>query len=195
MFRITPVARALVTASFIAVLLASPASATESTIYPGVGIGKVKLGMTKAQVVHALGTDYIVNARSSSSLELAWNFASWAVTVSANRVVQVAVTVQSQKTASGIGPGSTWRRLVHAYPYGVCTETNLPAKWGLLIEYLVPHGGGTQTIYLLPAQRSVHPTWRVAEVHVRTPFERLPEFGPTWQSHCRKDWRTSDAPI
>ena len=35
-----------------AAILAADAAATESTIYPGVRIGKVRLGMTLAQVKH-----------------------------------------------------------------------------------------------------------------------------------------------
>jgi hypothetical protein len=99
--------RALV-AMALALALVPSAAAVESTIYPGVGIGKVKLGMAKAQVVHVLGHEYIVNGRSSNSVELAWNFASWSVTFVGNRAAQVAVSVSSQKTAAGVGPGSSW---------------------------------------------------------------------------------------
>jgi hypothetical protein len=116
------------------------------------------------------------------------------VTLIDNRVVQVAATVRSQRTAAGIGPGSTWRQLVRAYPHGLCTQATVAGRW-LLIEYLVPHRGGTQTLYLLPLQRASHTTWRVTAVHVRAPFQRLPEFGRDWQWHCRKDWRTANAPI
>lgn len=188
--------RAAVFVMVAACALVPSASAIESTIDPGVGVGKVKLGMTRAQVVRALGKDYIVNNRTASSVELAWNFASWAVTLIGNRAVQIAVTAPSQKTPSGAGPGSTWRQLVRAYPHGVCTT----APYSLLgvVEYLVPHKGGTQTIYLLPFRRSVAAgPWRVSEVRVRTPFKRLPEFGPGWQGGqgCRKDWRTADSPV
>ena len=122
---------------------------------------------------------------------------SWSVTFIGNRAVQVAVTVHNQKTAIGVGPGSSWRKLVGAYPHGVCTST-ISAGWGL-VEYLVPHKGGTQTIYLVPQPRyalgrNAPGPWRVTEVHVRTPFQRLPEFGPGWPYHCRKDWKTADAP-
>jgi hypothetical protein len=48
--------RSLIVAAFIAGVLASGASAVESTIFPGVEIGKVKLGMTKAQVEWVLGS-------------------------------------------------------------------------------------------------------------------------------------------
>jgi hypothetical protein len=185
-------------AALAACTVAAPASAAESTIYPGVGIGKVKLGMAKAQVVHVLGHEYIVNGRSSNSVELAWNFASWSVTFVGNRAAQVAVSVSSQKTAAGVGPGSSWRKLVRAYPHGVCT--GVIERQRARVEYLLPHKGGTQTIYVLPQPAygfggiSQPGQWRVSEVHVRTPFTRLPEFGPDWPYHCRKDWRTADDP-
>ena len=92
-----------------------------------------------------------------------------------------------------------WRRLVRAYPHGLCTFT-ISGSWGL-VGYLVPHKGGTQTIYLVPEPRSAFAgttkpgNWHVSEVHVRTPFEQLPEFAPSWKAHCRPDWRTSDAPL
>jgi hypothetical protein len=55
----------------------------ESTIYPGVGIGQVKLGMTKAQVQRVLGGDAIVDDRDTvgghTYLQLGWNFDSWTI--------------------------------------------------------------------------------------------------------------------
>jgi len=77
----------LTTAAVAALVVASTASATESTIYPGVGIGKVKLGMSRAQVVHALGKDYLVDERREGFLELGWNFGSWTVAMKQGRVV------------------------------------------------------------------------------------------------------------
>jgi hypothetical protein len=180
--------------SALALTFIPSASATESTIYPGVGIGKVKLGMTKAQVVHVLGNDYIVDSRNSTSVALGWNFDSWTATFVMNHVVQVGVTVRSQRTTSGIGSGSTWRQLVHAYPHGVCTTA--PYGFYGAVEYLVPHRGGTQTIYVVTFPKvSGRARWRVIEVRVRTPFQRLPEFAPDWPGHCRKDWRTADVPF
>jgi hypothetical protein len=51
----------------VAGVVASGASAMEETINPGVGIGKLKLGMTRAQVVRTLGRDYVVNESSPSA--------------------------------------------------------------------------------------------------------------------------------
>ena len=185
----------------LAAVAAGTASAAELTIYPGVGVGKVKLGMTRAQVLRVLGKDYIVNGRKGSATELAWDYGSWTVTLVQNRVVAVAVTLRSQKTPAGIGPGSTWRRLRTAYPGGACTAHPIAASTIYFRnEYLVAHRGGTQTIYFGSANNAFYEgkqndrDWRVTEVHVRRPYARLPEFAPGWPNHCRNDWRTADSP-
>ena len=161
----------------LAALVVGTASAAELTIYPGVGIGKVKLGMTRAQVLRVLGKDYIVNGREGNATELGWNYGSWSVTFVRNRVVQVAVTLRNQKTAAGIGPGSTWRRLRTAYPGGACTALPIPSSTIYFRnEYLVAHKGGTQTIYFGAANNAFYEgkqndrDWRVTEVHVRRPY-------------------------
>jgi hypothetical protein len=182
-------------------VVAPSASAVEETIYPGVGIGKVKLGMTRAQVLRVLGKDYIVNGRNGNATELAWDYGSWSVALVQNRVAEVAVTLRGQKTPAGIGPGSTWRQLRTAYPGGACTAVPIPASTIYFRnEYLVAHKGGTQTIYFGSANNAFYEgkrndrDWRVTEVHVRRPYTRLPEFAPGWPNHCRSDWRTADSP-
>jgi hypothetical protein len=184
-----------------ALLFPAGASATEQTIYPGVGIGKVKLGTTRAQLLRALGKDYIVNGRNGDATQLAWDYGSWTVTLVKNRVAEVAVTLRGQKTPAGIGPGSTWVRLRRAYPGGACTALPIPASSvELKHEYLVAHKGGTQTIYFGSAHEAFYNgkqndrEWRVTEVHVRTPYVRLPEFAASWPTKCRPDWRTADSP-
>jgi hypothetical protein len=185
----------------LAAVAAGTASASELTIYPGVGVGKVKLGMTRAQVLRVLGKDYIVNGRTGDATELAWDYGSWTVTFVQNRAVEVAVTLRTQKTAAGIGPGSTWRRLRTAYPGGACTALPIPSSTIYFRnEYLVPHKGGTQTIFFGAANNAFYEgkqndrDWRVTEVHVRRPYSRLPEFAPGWPNQCRGDWRTADSP-
>jgi len=181
---------------FVAALaLAAPASGTESTIYPGVGIGKVKLGMTKAQVERALGKPDLVNAREGAYTEYAWAFATWTVGFIHGRAVQVATTLASQRTPDRVGPGSTWQQLARAYPRGICTQNNSTTTGGL-VELLVPHKGGTQTIYYVRQAKGFgnDNAWHVAEVHVRTSWMPLPEFQTTWNSHCSSDWQTSAHP-
>jgi hypothetical protein len=188
--------KALLCVVALALTLVPSASAIESTIYPGIGIGKVKLGMTQAQVKRALGNWRYVNERNGNHLSVGWGFGQWTVDFVSGRVAEVSVTLVSQKTPTRVGPGSTWRALVRAYPHGVCTINN--DNWGRA-EYLVPHTGGTQTIYYVrqPRYRVGQPVpsvWRVSEVHVRTPWVRLPEFAPSWYAPCGRDWRTSDHP-
>ncbi len=194
-----------------AVIFVGGASATESTIYPGVGIGKVKLGMTPAQVKAKLGKDFLVNERATVGgapyFELGWSFSSWTVAFVKHggtfRAVRVATTERSQKTSKGVGPGTYWLALVHAYPHGVCTfgssAVGLPSenKIGFFLEYLVPHAVGTQTIYLLKevynetTQQVAN--YRVLEVHVRTPFVAIPEFAPgPWR--CAPGWESTKTP-
>jgi hypothetical protein len=160
---------AVVSAGALAIV--GEASAIESTIYPGVGIGKVKLGMTQAQVKRALGSWRFVNEREGRHLSVGWGFGELTADFVNGRVVEVATTLSSQKTRARVGPGSTWRDLVRAYPNGVCTanyENGLAGR----VEYLVPHAGGTQTIYWVKRRLyrvgETPPPYRVAEVHVRT---------------------------
>lgn len=186
-------------ALLVGLVIVPAAAGTESTIYPGVGIGKVKLGMTEAQVKRQLGPWRFVNEREGNHLSVGWGFGEWTLDFVGGRVVQVATTLVAQKTATRVGVGTSWRALVRAYPHGVCTINNDTRNvYAAGAEYLVPHKGGTQTIYYVPQPRDFaeNPTavWRIREVHVRSPWVRLPEFGASWQVRCKDDWRTSDAP-
>jgi hypothetical protein len=198
----------LATAAVSALLVASTGSATELTIYPGVGIGKVKLGMTKAQVARALGKDSLVNDRATYNgtqyVELGWNFSAWSIafarTGSTLRVVQVSTTLRSQKTPARVGIGTLWRPLVRAYPGGACAfgnsiglpEDGVEGRFGSHLEYLVPHAGATQTIFMLKLQDQ---RYGVFEVHVRKPFTTLGEFGRDSPFRCRPGWENTDVPM
>ncbi len=171
----------------------------ESTIFPGVGIGKVKLGMTLAQVERALGKNHILNAQDGAYTELAWNFASWTAGFEHGRVVQVGTTLRTQRTTARIGPGTFWLKLVKAFPGGLCTFL-FEQPYGL--EYLVPHKGGTQTIFLLHAWPPVgshwygygQKTWFVINVAVRTPFQPRPEFARNYPGRCKAGYQKTPLP-
>jgi hypothetical protein len=180
-------------AAVVAMVVAASASAVESTINPGIGIGKVRLGMSQTQVKQALGKWTFVNERKADHLSVGWGFGEWTVDFISGKVVEVSTTLRSQRTASHIGPGSSWHALVRAYPHGVCAPNNQVNR-GRMAEYLVPHKGGTQTIYYVPEPNDKSPVWLVGWAKVRKAWESLPEFAPTRQLHCRDDWRTSDAP-
>jgi hypothetical protein len=187
----------------LALLFVPSASATEVTIVPGVGIGKLKLGMTQAQVEKVLGKDYLVDERATvggaAYHELGWNFASWSVGLLQGRVtwrvVQVATTVRSQRTLNRIGAGSTFKSVVRAFPQAICgvryarPGVVAPPKIGLLVA----QKGGLQTVFWVATNmRSGAGTWRVYETTVRQSFRPLGAFGPGHE--CRDGWRERGTP-
>jgi hypothetical protein len=183
-----------------ALVFVTGASGIESTIYPGIGIGKIKVGMTPRQVEAKLGSTHILNAHDGAYTEWAWNFGAWTVGFRAGHVVQVATTVRAQRTSKSIGPGTAAARLVKAYPGGRCTHAAAfgsaspvgpPQFWKSYgTEYLVARKGGGQTIFVLHYKKIETPdqpfhssnTQVVTEVYVRTAFRSLPEFAPDWPS-------------
>jgi hypothetical protein len=110
---------------FIALLLAASASAStqrDALIRPGVGIGKVRLGMTLAQVRAAWGRPYAVqitpHQRGARTIELQYDFAAYVVTLVGlprrERVVAVSTTAE-QRLRQGVGVGSLERRLLRVF--------------------------------------------------------------------------------
>jgi hypothetical protein len=189
--------RALLVVAFALALVPS-AAGIESTIYPGVGIGKVRLHMTETQVKKALGI-WQWHSTEDGALSVGWNFSTWTAFFRAGRLVEVSTQVRTQKTRDGIGPGSSWHALVAAYSHGLCAIAMPHDATTRMAELLVPHSGGTQTLYYVvsTAINSVNgtwSTWRVAEVHVRTPWRHLAEFDPNLQHPlaCNSNWRTGD---
>jgi len=184
----------------IAGIVASGASAMEDTINPGVGIGKLKLGMTRAQVVHALGKGYTVNESSPAFTELGWNFSSWTVRLKNGRAVEVGTSLRNQKTVKRVGPGAFWQNLVKAYPGGACTFNNVDTTLDGTLEYLVAHKGGTQTLFTLHpwpvrAYYGASPkTYFVVSVAVRTHYEAQPEFASGYPYRCQDGWKTTKLP-
>jgi hypothetical protein len=198
----------LAAAVALAGVIAASASATESTINQGVGIGKITLGMTKAQVEHVLGRHDTVlqrtTVRSSAYMQLGWGpFYAWGVGFlkqrGTYRVVDVGTGLSSQQTSKRVGVGTLWLKVVRAYPGGVCSFGNLGGhdSGDFFLEYLVPHKGGTQTIYVLQGQppREKATDFRVFDVHVRTAFQPLLEFAANYQYKCQPGWQTTRTPV
>jgi hypothetical protein len=184
----------------VAGIVASSVSAAEETIFPGVGIGKVKLGMTRAQVVRVLGKDFVVNANGPSYTELGWNFSSWTVRLRNGRAVEVGTALRAQRTTKRVGPGAFWPQLVKAYPGGACTFRDVDTSLDGVVEYLVAHKGGTQTIFTLHpwpvrAYYGASPkTFFVTSVAVRTRYEAQPEFARDYQHRCSDGWQSTKLP-
>jgi hypothetical protein len=139
------------------------ASATESTIYPGVGIGKVKLGMTLTQVKSALGTPQTVNARKQLSggrgfIEYGWNFSTiWVGFVNTKgvlRAVLVGTDAVAQRTRSGVGVGTHIARVkkLRARCYvGTewLTHPYFDPEQRLGSHCVLPGAGGRSTVFVL----------------------------------------------
>jgi hypothetical protein len=187
-------------AAFGAASFAAAALATESTIMPGTGIGRVKLGMTLAQVQHVLGKYRFVNERSqvgrNGYLEVGWGFGEWTVGFlrqgSTYRTAAVEATVRGQRTPTGVGVGTNIRKVIHDFPQAICSASN-----GLRL--LVTSKTGAQTIFIFRSageQVNGVPVGKlqfvVSEVDVRTPFRPQPEFSP--QNRCRQGWQERGGP-
>jgi hypothetical protein len=116
--------RSAVVLGCLMLLLASSAAAApqrDMLIQPGVGIGKVKLGMSLKQVRAAWGKPQAVTVRREGKArltELQYDFAAYFVTLIGSprreRVVRVGTTLRKEKMANGLGVGSPERRLERA---------------------------------------------------------------------------------
>ena len=119
-------------AGLVAVAIASAsATATPSgsrVIRPAVGIGKLRLGMTEAQVRRAMGRPRFVVSRPGSfglrSFEYQWGLAAYTARLSGPRgrlrAVRVGTTLVRERTPNGLGVGSTERAVLRAYPAMRC---------------------------------------------------------------------------
>jgi hypothetical protein len=180
----------------VAAFLAPSASGVEATVVPGVGIGKVTLGMTATQVKTILGGSYLVDEKTTVQgiryVKYGWDFSTWAVMFRQRgetlRAVQVETTLRGQQTPKRIGVGSTLQQVARAYPHAVC------GYYALLI---VSRNGG-QTVFKFDA---LHPrptgkpspldvAYHVSEVVVRQPFRPQPEF----RARCRDRWLEENSP-
>jgi hypothetical protein len=104
--------RLAVAASCLSILVAVSAAAApahELVIRPGVGIGKVRLGMSLSEVRAAWGRPQALTTKRRS-IELQYEFAAYVVTLTGprghERVVRVGTTLRRERTRQGIGVGS-----------------------------------------------------------------------------------------
>ena len=200
-------ARVVCASALAAGIVTTSASATESTIIPGVGIGKIKLGMTLEQVERVLGKDYIVNSEAivgdARFRELAWDFGSWSVGFIRRgyywRVVQVETTLSPERTARGIGVSSPFKRVVRSYPRVFCS--GIYSSWG-------PNATRRWETSLILANKSFYTafavkpsvwgqrfsTWRVYAVIVQQAVPGHLTLTPSNYYRCAPGWRASGRP-
>jgi hypothetical protein len=115
-------ARSLAALAFVALALTTSAGAStqrDALIRPGVGIGKIRLGMTLAQVRAAWGRPQAQTietlARVGRTIELQYDFAAYTVTLTGRprgeRVVAVGTMLAKERLRQGVGVGSLERRV------------------------------------------------------------------------------------
>jgi hypothetical protein len=103
-------------------------AAGDLRIAPGRGIGKVRLGMTEAQVRRAMGRPRFVVTRSAGfglrSVEYQYGLAAYTVRLSGRprrlRAIRVGTTLVRERTPNGLGVGSMERAVRRAYPTVRC---------------------------------------------------------------------------
>lgn len=133
-------ARAVVALGCVVLAIAAGASASTergALIRPGVGIGKVRLGMKLAQVRAAWGAPQAVTVRKRKRggriVELQYDFAAYVTTLSGlrgrERVIAVCTTLAKERLPQGVGVGSLERRLQRVFRGALRCEI-LPVRPG-----------------------------------------------------------------
>jgi hypothetical protein len=108
----------------IVVLLAlgaTAAPAADARIIIGQSVGSIQLGASKAQVDHTLGS-----AGSQSGSERLWESARLRIKFVHGNAEQLLSGSKRQKTAQGVGIGSTRLQVQRAYPRATCQEGREP---------------------------------------------------------------------
>ena len=126
--RVAALASALMVALIAEAGSANGASDRDAQIRPSVGIGKVRLGMSMAQVRRVLGPPQLLNRRvrlgfGREHREYVWNWFEWSVALRGQpgqlRVVRVTTSRRNHRYR-GIGVGSRMRELVRVFPNATC---------------------------------------------------------------------------
>jgi hypothetical protein len=190
------VAAGVVLIAAVAMGSATAASSRDALVQPGRGIGKLRLGMTQAQVRRALGPhSYVAKRRrlgfGEQYLELQWGYAEWTVGFQGRpgrmRAVRIGTTLRSQRTRSNLGTGSRIRDIVRVYPNATCSGwAGLGSNSSNETWIVVRHPGGARTIFAAIGDRKADPgPVRVVEVMVQVPARGLAER----RSSCGPNWR------
>ena len=135
---------------------ASAAPHASAVIRPGIGIGKVRLGMTRAEVRRALGPHMVVNKRERrfglTYLELAYDYSAYTVGFfgppAKLRVISVATSLRRERTRSGLGPGTSLHALRRALRGERCRRRSVATFVGRHTECSVFARTGARTTFI-----------------------------------------------
>ena len=146
----------------LAAAVAAPAAAAperDLLVRPGVGIGKIRLGMSAAQVRAALGRPDIEESERRGFgyryVERTWfsgRADSFMVGLfgrdGALRVVLVSTDKVAEKTPAGIGPGVSMKRVKRTYRGLRCRLIEPPGGGFVKSELVLPHRSGNETVFV-----------------------------------------------
>jgi hypothetical protein len=176
-------AKLLAVCGLTALLFAAPASADEEVVRHGLAIGKVRLGMSVAEVRRLLGpprsTTRELRGRNVY-VESDWDYGWWTVGFAKPpggrfRAVMVGTVQRTQRTSERLGPGSTRRQVSERLPATICRSVQ-PAggsRLNELGECVYGGRGRRQTVFVFNLTFTGwhwSPQARVVEVQVRDPL-------------------------
>jgi hypothetical protein len=168
----------------IALVLVPSATGHDARIRPGLGIGKVDLGLTQAQVRRAMGRHDTGWSESRGLnvryLELTWDRGpdnTFAVGFlgrpGALRVATMWTTQRRERTPSGFGPGSSRRELLRRVRGLRCQNVWRRDGSGHIVrtEFVLGRRGGPETVFVpgLWSSGTRDTTRTIAYVIVRRP--------------------------
>ena len=194
MRRLTLLSAAFAATAALATAAATAGPSANARVTPGVGIWKLRVGMTVAEVVRILGRPQAVSARKRLGfgvryVEYQWNLAAWTVGFQGRegklRAVRVGTTLRRERTSAGLGVNSRIRDVVRVYPRATCTAAvgaNGEADLAMWVTIVSPRG--VRTIFAADdyggPQRGL-----IVEVMVQQPVAGVAERrGP-----CFAGWR------
>ena len=127
------------------------ASGVAQQVVPGASLGKIKLGMSTAQVKKIMGTKPTAEgAIDSSTQEMVWVGKTrtepgfrrrefFSVFLRRGKVVQIEASSPVYKTESGLSSDSTWRQFVSEFPGGKLKARTYPWDEESLVLYAGDH--------------------------------------------------------
>jgi hypothetical protein len=135
-------------------------------IRPAIGIGKLRLGMTEAEVRRAMGKPRFVVQRPSAfgirAVEYQYGLAEYTVRLFGTRgrlrAVRVGTTLVRERTPTGLGVGSLERAVLRAYPAIRCQPLRTLRSGSIRIVTTVQREctlfarSGRRTIFTLDVQ-------------------------------------------
>jgi hypothetical protein len=180
-----PVLFALV-AAVAAMATGSAGAAPERTelIRPALGIGKLRLGMTEAQVRRAMGRPRFVVTRPATfglrSIEYQYGLAEYTVRLFGRRgrlrAVRVGTTLFRERTRTGLGVGTTERRILRDYPGVRCQPLRTQRYGSFTAVITIPRDC---TLSAPSGRRTIFTT----NVHLKDSWELITPR--TWASRAR----------